>query len=150
MEGWDCSKDWWNSGHWKTLQVSATVVSHYLLVTDSSVQPRAGAMRWFLREPGGILGHNQYKMCWVAAMLRSIHLDRMVCDGINNTWEKHCKSLREEKIWRMPREGVEVSVEIVIQRRPVLSCCWWGNTHAQVCPHVNVCIETHTKTCMHI
>lgn len=69
----------------KSLQVSATVVFHYLLVTDSSVQPRAGATQWFLREPGGILGNNQYKMCWVAAMLRSMLLDRMVFDGINNT-----------------------------------------------------------------
>lgn len=150
MEGWGCSKDWWSRGHWKSLQVSATVVFHYLLVTDSSVQPRAGATRWFLRESGGILGNNQYKMCWAAAMLRSIHLDRMVFDEINNTWEKHCKSLREGKIWRMPRERVEVSVEIVIQRSLVLSCCRWGNTHAQACPHVNVCIETHTKTFMHI
>lgn len=65
-------------------KISATVVFHYLLVTDSSVQAQAGATQWFLREPGDILGNNQYKMCWVEAMLRSINPDSMLFDKINN------------------------------------------------------------------
>jgi hypothetical protein len=48
------------------------------------VQAQAGATQWFLREPGDILGNNQYKMCWVEAMLRSINPDSMLFDKINN------------------------------------------------------------------